>query len=451
MLMESGTNNNMENDIISLVYVCIHIASITFFLKNWKARAILHPGFIFAILWLVSTISEWLALRYDIVSLPNELAIYELNMYAAFTSLVFVCFSFVGKSTEKKIDTFRIAGLNMTYINYLLWFALISTFFTWIINGASFDFSSNRSDIIDYQSHMSHNYTILDTLLALCNTAMPFVTIVIGYYLGIYLATGEAKVNKKWFYLPLIIAFVEAMTQGGRVSVLMSLRSYLLGIGFSLPLFSISKNRRRKIIAGSLAVLVLFLIFISVIGQSRATFTGNDYIYSRFGIFAGVVDYMTSHYWGYQLRRLDYADGINLYYGVNTFYGLLDFRIPFSSALGLPGNIWSIFGVDFDPLKIYKSGVEGCYTTSSQFMPLIADFGTRGCFIAIIFLVGITHKLFINLISVPKKSAFGIILFYMVYCYWFGSNFNNGFMSLYTVLISALVFELSKRSCNAKE
>lgn len=438
----------MNNDIISLVYVVVHILTLRVIYMNLKGRAILYPGFYFAGLWLISTISEWLALKYDIASLPNELAIYELNMYAAYTSLVFMLYSFWGRKESNTMNTFQIAGPNLQYLILLMKIALFTTIIVWIIGGASFNFSENRADIVESQIHLYRTHTLFDSIMSICNTAMPFVTIVIGYYLGEYLAKKNARIDKRWFWVPLIIAIMTAMTQGGRISVLNALRSYVIGLGFSLPLFTIDKNRKLKIITIIGISAVLFLVFISVIGESRASYTGYEYNYSRFGIFAGVVDYMTSHYWGYQLRRLDYANDINLYYGINTFYGLLDFRLPFSSVIGINGNMWNMLGVDFDPLRIYKEGIEGSYTTSSQFMPLIADFGTKGCFIAVIFLVGLTHKLYLNVIRRPKVSAISLIFFYMAFCYWFGSNFNNGVTSLYTLIISALVYDIARKMSN---
>ncbi|MDY5621471.1 MAG: hypothetical protein SPF43_00445, partial [Bacteroidales bacterium] len=110
-------------------------------------------------------------------------------------------------------------------------------------------------------------------------------------------------------------------------------------------------------------------------------------------------------------------------------------------SLGMNGNIWNIIGIDFDPLAVYKSGVEGSYTTSSQFMPLIADFGTKGAYCVIIILVFLTQKIFLSAIRTPQKTAISLILYYMFFCYWFGSNFNNGFMSLYTLFLAAILFE----------
>lgn len=435
----------MVNHFINISCILIHIFTISILCKNWKWQSILHPGIYFSILWLISTISQWLACEFEVMPLPNEPAIYELNIYAAYTSLIFALFSFKGKRHHKIRNTFYIIDNGYRAIKILLIIALISTLISWISSGASFNFNENRADIISSQTHIGRSYTLFDSIMAICNTTLPFTTIAIGFCLGTLMAIGKSKVEKKWLALPIFIAFIDAMSQGGRVSVLNCIRNYVIGMGFSLPLFIISKWKFLKIILSFIIFSFIFLSFISIIGEARANYTGHEYSFSKFGIFAGVVDYMTSHYWGFQLRRIDYANDIDLYYGINTFYGFLDFRIPFSASLGFDGNIWDILGVNFDPLSIYKSGVEGSYTTSSQFMPLIADFGTKGTFIIIILLVFFTQKLFLITINKPQKTAISLVFYYMFFCYWFGSNFNGGFMSLYTLFLASILFELVKK------
>lgn len=437
----------MDYYFIDLICITIHIVAICVLWRNWRGQSILHPGIYFSALWLISTISQWLACKFDIMPLPNEPAIYELNKYAAYTSIIFMIFSFIGKKNHIRRDTFKIVEGKLGFIKVLLIISFASTILSWIYSGASFNFNENRADIIDSQTHIGKSFTIVDSLLAICNSTLPFVTIAVGFYLGMLMATGKSKIEKKWIILPIIIAFIDAMSQGGRISVLNCIRNYIIGIGFSLPLFSIPKSKIIKLTVSFIIFAFIFLSFISIIGASRADYTGHEYSFARFGVFSGVVDYMTSHYWGFQLRRIDYANDIDLYYGINTFYGFLNFRIPFSASLGFDGNIWNIIGIDFDPLAIYKSGVEGSYTTSSQFMPLIADFGTTGAYYVIILLVYFTQKIFLSVIQKNKKTAVSLILYYMFFCYWFGSNFNNGFMSLYTLFLAALLFELVRIMC----
>lgn len=435
----------MNYNLINTVCITIHILTIIVIRKNWKMQAILHPGFYFSILWTISTISQWITTTVGIMPLPNEPAIYELNVYAAFTSLVFMLTSSIGKQNYTISDTFKLGTGTYDYLKVLIVLAFISTLLEWISSGASFSFSENRADVLYSQSHIGRRYTLLDSVLAICKTTMPFVTIVIGYILGIMLATDKALISKKWIALPIIIAFIDAMAQGGRISVLNSLKNYIIGVGFSIPLYKISNKRVFKLLFYSVTCVIAFFAFISFVGESRAEYTGAEYSFSQFGIFGGVVDYMTSHYWGYQLRRIDYANNIDLYYGINTFYGFLDFRIPFSASLGFNGNIWDMLGVEFDPLKIYKSGVEGSYTTSSQFMPLVADFGTKGAYVAIIVLVCLTQRLFLSIVRNRKKSALSLVFYYIFFCYWFGSNFNGGFMSLYTVFLAAVLFDVIRK------
>lgn len=435
----------MEFLSINIACILVHISAIGVIWKKWRTQAILHPGLYFSGLWLVSTISQSLSSSFDLMPTPNESAIYELNVYAAFTSFIFILMSNIGKKGHTVKPTFYLVDNNIRFIKILITIALISTITTFVSSGASFDFNANRADIISDQSHMSRSYTLLDSILAVCNTTLPFVTIVVGYCLGVQLATDEKKMKTIWIVLPLAIAFISAMTQGGRIAVLTSIRNYIIGIGFALPLYTIPKSKIFKLLGYTSLCAFIFLSFISIIGESRADYTGYEYGFSRFGIFSGVVDYMTSHYWGFQLRRIDYANDINLYYGINTFYGFLDFRIPFSASLGLNGNIWDILGFNYDPYAIYKSGVEGCFTTSSQFMPLIADFGTKGAYIVIIFLVYITQMLFLSVINNPKRNAISLVFFYMFFSFWFGSNFNGGFMSLYTVLLAAFLFDFIRK------
>ena len=251
--------------------------------------------------------------------------------------------------------------------------------------------------------------------------------------------------------LPFIIIFITALTIGGRNPIAICIKNYLLGIGIGLSASYMNRKLSIKLLRNVSFIVICFFLFATVISKGRTELynsSARQYDNKLVSNFYGVMEYMMSHYWGYQLRRYDVASGENLEYGICTFYGLGDINIPFSAILGIEGNLWTLLGVDYDPMDVYNSGVEGSQTTASIYSLLVRDFGVNGTFLAIPCLVIITHLLFIQLLKKQHRTALSMIPFLLLFKYWSSSNFNSGIESLYVYLIMSIIFDISQNNYN---
>jgi len=440
-------------DLINIICVLVHLLTLIVIWKVWGFRSFIHPGFYFAFLWIVSVTSQWYLIKINYASLPHPEYIDELNIYAAYTSICFSIFSLWKFHKTRKIllDVDIVRDVNRYRV--LTYIVLICVIIMFISLGASFSFAYNRMEQTEGLKHIGRNFSFLYSISSIMVSTLIFLTISAGIFLSRIITKQVSKTNNKWILLmPLFATFIYALAIGGRNPIIGTLKNYFLGIGIGIPIM-ISSKIKKKILSIIFSSVILFALFSTFIQEGRANIkqqSTKTYDSKFVENFSGIMEYMSAHYWGYQLRRIDFATGEDLMYGVATFYDIGSISIPFSSQLGINGDLWTLFGVKYDPLGIYKSGSEGSYTTSTIYSLLIKDFGIVGTYIAIILLVAITQIVFLNLMNKPKKTAISLIFHILFFTYWASSNFNSGFMNIQGLIIGAVIFDLVLRNYDRK-
>lgn len=437
---------------VNILAIICHLATIIAIWLVWKWKSFVHPGFYFAVLWLFSVSSEWYLISKDYATIPFPEYIDEVNGFSAFTSLCFLVCSLWGAKYRRQEYKINIVGNSQSYLR-LLYVALFAIIIQFIVSGASLSFGANRLAITENLGHINKSYSAFDSLLAILTSPLIFFSISMGGFLAKKITNQPGRFSKySIISIPLVITMLNALMIGGRNPAIITLKNYFLGMGMGMPLY-LTKAVRNKVLTYVCAVFIAFSLFSTYVGQDRNELKNvavKEYDSDVVESLSGIMEYMSFHYWGYQLRRTDFARGDELTYGVATFYGLGNFSIPFSSSLGLNGNLWQMCGVYYDPLDVYKSGVNGSYTTSTIYSLLVRDFGVNGTYFALALLVIITHLIFLNVLKHPKRTALSLIPIILVFSYWASSNFNSGFMPLQQLIIAALIFDLVQHNYSQK-
>lgn len=436
---------------LNIACILTHLFSFIIIVKTWKWKAFAHPGLYFSGIWFVSVISEWYLLTTGEAILINKHLINELNIYSAFTSLCFIVFTFIGHKYVNRNFNVNIVKSEKRYIVYL-YMCLFIVILNFVIKGATFSFGINRQMYTGDMAHVTNAASPIDSIFSILSSPIIYFTIFAGIELAKYF-TKSSKFNfsKLIIAVPFVITFINALIIGGRNPIAISIKHYLWGIGFGLSAYLITKKVKRRIIRFAFIVLIAFSLFSTavalqrqqVFGFSKTEAYGENKVASA---FSGIMDYMSAHYWGYQLRRNDFSDGKDLKYGICTFYGLGNLYIPFSGLLGIDGNLWEWLGVKYKPQEVYMSGVEGYYTTSTIYSLLVRDFGVNGTYFAIIFLVLSTQLIFTHSLRHEHRTALSLIPIIIVLTYWSSSNFNSGMPGLQPLLIGALLFDLTQNN-----
>lgn len=431
---------------INIISIIIHLSALLLIWKTWQWKAFIHPGFYFSAIWLMSVVSEWYLLKIGFAKIPFPIFIDELNVYASFTSLCFICFSLWGYRTHcnrnVEINIANKIG-NLKILIYIIFFVTIMQF---LLSGSGLSFGENRMAYVKDMTHISQQASGLDAIFSIIKSPLYIISILMGICCARKI-THQPSITKNIFLiaLPFIITFIGALMIGGRNPIIIVIKQYLLGVGLGMPIWC-SKKIKRKLLSYIFIVFVLFSLFATYVNEDRRTIAQWDRSVEYNSPFSGVMEYLSAHYWGYQLRRTDFSTGDDLKYGVCTFYGIGAISIPLSGFLGINGNLWDAIGVDYDPLEVYKSETEGSYTTSSIYDLLVRDFGALGTYGAIIFIVLITQYIFLKTIRTTTYTAISLIPLILVFNYWASSNFNSGFMSLQSLLIGAIIFDLSQNN-----
>ena len=430
------------NDSLYLIAIVAHIFSLILIIKNWGIRSLSYPGFFFSGLWFISTISEWYLVKLDYTPTPNPEYIDELNILSGYTSLCFAIISFWGVKYKNHDFLINIVSDVNKFVNFLH-LMLVATLANFIVSGASLSFAQNRMNLVSDLNHIGKSYTFFDSIVSIIVSPLIFYNIAVGKELSNRLLYNSKRVSYFVIVEPLLLTIISSLSIGGRNPIVKTLKEYIsgFGIGISKP---ISKKGVKKTTIMLFFTILLFSGFSTFVSRERNELNGvniKEYDSEIASFFSGIMEYMSCHYWGYQLRRTDFSSGENKTYGIATFYGLGNISIPFSSTIGIKGNLWNLFGVDYDPLDVYKSQVEGFYTTSSVYSLLVRDFGPNFVFVVIFLLVIISQYIYISLFKNVKSTAISIIPYLCVFIFWSSSNFNFGFPTMQSLLIGALIFD----------
>jgi len=431
------------NEWIPLITFLILLITLITYWVFWKYKSLFHPGFYFVIIWLVAVPSQWYLTKLNLAALPYPIYVNELNLLVAFTSLCFFVFSFLGLRYKRLKPRINIL-FSPKYFEILSIICLLTVVVKFIYSGASFNMGLNRLSQTQDLAHVYNQSTFIDSILSILGSSLPILSVLAGYFIGKKQFGKKGMIKNIFLIIPFLSVFLETIMIGGRNPLANVIKLYLLGYALSLPL-KITGELKQKVLKYVLIVSILFVVFTTFVANQRTYSAGivrNKLESPIAESFSGIMDYMSCHYWGYQLRREDYTSN-DLKYGVDTFFGFININIPFSSQLNINAGLPSLLGINHDPLEIYKSDREGFYTTYSIYIQMISDFGIRGVYIFILLFTLYTHWLFINIIKRPVNSALSFIFFYLCFAYWSSSNFSSvyGVNLLSSIFIPFFLFD----------
>ncbi|GHT65450.1 hypothetical protein AGMMS50239_25350 [Bacteroidia bacterium] len=441
----------MEDLSFIIALILLSITTISY-LSIWKLKSFFHPGFYFSILWLVAVFSEWYLIKYNLAIVVDVFYIDELNFLVSFTALCFLGFQFIGLKYKQKQPILNCFYVKDYFKNIVILIGIVAIF-SFIYSGASLNMGLNRIAYGGYDEmrHIHKESSLLEILFNVLKSPLPFVAIFSGYLIGKQFVEKEISFKNKFIlYIPFIVYLLETIQIGGRNPAIIGLKNYLLGFGLAMP-YLLNSKKKVKLLSYVLIIFVSFSLFSTIVGNQRAMVRKQSISSERedsafYSLFSGVMDYMSAHYWGYQLRRTDYINN-DYTYGSHTFYGFLNISIPFSSSLETD-NLWSVLGVDYEPLEIYKSGVTGFYTTYSIYLQLYKDFGPAGIYIFLLLFTFFTHHLFVRMQKKHNISFFDLFWFYMCFSFWSSSNFDSFYSSTFIkslIVMSIIVVFVQKQ------
>jgi oligosaccharide repeat unit polymerase len=242
------------------------------FYRIYKLRMILHPGFYFMSIWLFAVPSNYYLTLVGYAQDPYPEYVDELNIFVAFTALVFILIIRFGKKSISNHTIILKFGSSLNLYKSIVYITLLSTIIKFILLlitvGISFNLGKNR-DIIISAGFRDRSLNLFDYLLSYGMMLYPIITILAGYYLGRKMQKLSSPVQSKLLIaLPFIITLIQVLIIGGRNPLALGLKYYLLGLSLSL-MHSIQKNITKKILIYCFFIIVVFSSFSNYVGNQR--------------------------------------------------------------------------------------------------------------------------------------------------------------------------------------
>lgn len=431
---------------IAIITLIILVITMSYQIIVWKIRAFMSPGFYFSLIWILGVIG---LLLFKYMGLLIEIYpeyIDELNILIGFTGICFIIVTKIGRTKVNKsfININFISSFRLFNFISILYFVISS--YVFFVEGSGLDFGAARNNMhetIESRSFLVGYFRLLSIPLSIY-AGSKIIRILLK------METGNAM---KYFLLllPFISDTLFSLTEGGRVAMVYGMILYIVGAVLSLPLHFKVRNRNQIIIYGVI-VAVFINIMISWIGAVRNKSDGTEYkaqiIKEKLGAFQflyGALEYVSISYLGYQYRRIDAVEK-DLGYGQYTFNGFINWQIPFAGRFGVEdASIAKALGVYYHNQETYDYSREYYYVTHSAYIPIIKDFGFKGAFFAIFFIVACSQYFFVNIQKKRNISRSTYFFFYYLFLiYWARSNFygtlsESIFVPLYGFLIIDII------------
>ena len=441
-------------------------------LKYYGVKCFLHPSILFLLIWILSVISFIIYINVGLIYIIfDQSLIEELFGYVSFTALCFILastFSYKKLKNKPVLWTPKFDEELFKIISTVI--LLYSLIFFFI--GSGFDIVKNREQMVGneqwtalHAGSISYLQMISSLLFGL---SLPML-ILSGYFIGktYYLRYNQKlKINIKIYYFyPFINAALNTIAAGGRAGIFSSILFLIMGILLALFKYSdVSTKIIYKFLRYGLIIFISFSVFTTYVNVLRE---GGEVSYARSVVrwdyypalkpFSGLLQYLTDHYPGYQLRRVDSIPP-EPRLGQTSLSGFTMFSVPVvSQLLGTPISIQAAFNL-YAPntilrgLELKKANALWTNTTGTVYILLYEDFGYWGTFIAIFIFVIITQWIF-NSIFLKKRTSFLPILpFILIYYFWSQTIFSHvilgNWMSgfIYSFLIADIISSYKKVS-----
>ncbi len=439
----------LNTSLFSIALITIIFQLIVFY-KKLGLKFLIHPGTYFALIWGVSTFSQNLLMQLNLAAIVDLPSILEINVFVICTSLFFTfwitLYPFNGYESIKKFNFQIKLNVLKALLKITLIGAILLMLYSWFKLGVT---SLNISEIRALNTGNKNNYlgTSADPILSLLKYTQffyPILTIIVGYLLGAKaLAKENIKISNRYLYIPLIIAIVYVLTNGGRNPLFIGVKLYFIGLCFSFP-GVMSKAKKKWIIKRIIYIFLGLMLFSTFISNSRSSYHKADSFSNNFDnpilkSISGIIEYTGAHYYGYQLRNTDTFDENKLGYGYFTFNGIFNIGLPFSSYTGVDKTLGNLVGFEDNPIDyfyLWENDKVGYFTTNSIYLDLKLDFGFYGTILFLFIFTRYTHKLFLNTQNTKPIGLFNILWFYLCFNFWASSNFKSFYA---TDIIGAII------------
>jgi len=406
--------------LISLTLLVLTVTAVTFW-KNYKLKALLHPGFAFCLLWIIVITSYYLfADLMGLGTIFDPKAMNELHSFVLFSGLFFLLAQRFGRSNVLKHDSSWDVSEFSAMFTLLAIICFLLSMYNFIRQGGSLNFLMMRQRMVMLSS-MRYNgeisFSRVDTLIGIANNLNSALAIFAGYYLARYHFSGHL-IPSRIRFLPLILplfAYIFTMLAvGGRNDFIIGCRQYFFGVAIA---FGCSKEiafsvEFRKFVRYALILLVAFLIYSNFSHQQRMDSggAGESVEWSEAPMllrpFSSTISYLSSSMMGYQHRRNDYATEDDLSWGEKTFSGILFWAPPLTGALGQQFTIGKMFGMEQYVMKdvfleLQSEKADYFCAVFPIYLLMYADFGYWGTVLL---------------------SLIFVLLTQWVFCWWFGHS-----------------------------
>jgi hypothetical protein len=411
--------------------------------RMYKSKFLLHPSFWFYVIWILSLTSliTYLIAGFNYIIIYEDLLVELLN-YISFTVLSLLFVSLLSFRRIKQdyvtwnpvIDSDRFKTLSIvififTVINFLL--------------NSGFNIVENRENAVLQSRSISSGGSIspLQMLFNLIIDLNVPMIIFSGYFICKEYVRNNFKISplEIYYFLPFITGLIKTLGVGGRAYIIQTLFFFVLG--FYLALFGLKTDITkilRKLPQYGIILFLLFSVYSTFVEVTREK-SHTQVItlieqrwesYPWLKPFAGILQYMTDHFAGYQARRVDTATP-ELEMGQITLSGFTMFNIPvFSQLAGTPISIQSTFNLKQPNyvrahFELESSGADWVGATTTIYFLFFDDFGYKGTFIAIFIWVLITQLIFNNVFHSQKSSFLSILPITLIYYVWFTTIFSH--------------------------
>jgi hypothetical protein len=430
-------------ELIAYITLLVLITGLIIHIFLYEARSILHPSFWFFIIWIISLTSFiiFITLGLDYIIFYEDLLI-ELFLFIIFTVICFVFFSLLSFKSIKRNFIRWSPVFDYNLFRNVSFAIFIIAALNFVIN-SGFNLVENReAEILRSRAYeLNRSISKMQILYNLIIGINRPLLILSGFIVCKEFAKNGFKLslNRFYFFFPLMTGIIETLASGGRAGITETFLFFILGFNFGL--FGMRTNVNlilRKIVVYGILLFVMFSLYstsVTVLREQNQSHvpTGTETRWMNkpwLKPFAGILQYLTDHYPGYQLRRTDSITP-ELEMGQISLSGFTMFKIPvFSQLAGSPISIQSIFNL-YEPnvAKAHLDRETGGFlwsgATATVYYPLYDDFGHRGTFIAIFVFVLVSQIIFNNVFKKPKVSFISILPLALIYFLWFNTIFSH--------------------------
>ncbi len=422
--------------IVAWISVFIQVLTLIVQFAKYGYKSLLHPAFWFVTVWIGSFLSFILYLDLGftfIIFYPDD--VLELMVYVDFTSICVLLFGWLKSSKVKEVPmkfNFKIDERLLKYLSIILFSVVLVN---WYKSGS--DIVSNRmagsAEMLKNQKMVSQ-IGVATLLFNIAKSANLVLLTFTSYKITLAVINNTLKNIKFYYYLPTLTMILGTVISGGRAGVIYALIYFSTGLFIALATMLSGQLKLLKKMSGVMLMAVVgFSLYSTLINQLRAESTDYDPSYEKWKEYpalipiSGIVQYLTDHYPGYQLRKEDSVTP-ELEMGEKTFSFILFYNIPFISQLfNAPVGLASYYGFKLpEAVELGARGLEWENTTATIFLNVYDDFGYYGTFVAIFIFCFLTELVFVRFVLAENDHYLLSMFPFAIFLYlWTQSIFSH--------------------------